>query len=101
MQQMMKKMGISQTEIPAKEVIIKMDEGDIIITNPTVSKVNLMGQETFQITGEIHEKGVAEITDDDIKTVTEQAGTTAEKARQALEEHNGDIAAAILELKNQ
>lgn len=99
---MMKKMGISQTELPAKEVIIRMDEGEIVILNPTVSKVNLMGQETFQITGDIHERtAAAAITDEDVKTVMEQAKTTAEKARQALEDNKGDIAAAILALKEQ
>ena len=53
MQQMMKQLGIQQVDIPAIEVIIKTEEKDIIITNPSVAKVNMMGQETFQIAGEI------------------------------------------------
>ena len=38
MQQMMKQLGIQQTEIPANEVIIKTSEKEIIIRNPSVSK---------------------------------------------------------------
>ena len=77
MQQMMKKMGIQQVEVPATEVIIKTEEKDIIITNPQVSKVNMMGQETFQVVGEIHEQEhetTPEISEEDIKTVMEQTG---------------------------
>jgi nascent polypeptide-associated complex subunit alpha len=40
---MMKRMGIQQQEIEATEVIIKTPEKTIIITNPSVSKVNMMG----------------------------------------------------------
>ncbi|MDP3734223.1 MAG: nascent polypeptide-associated complex protein [Nanoarchaeota archaeon] len=101
-QQMMKQMGIQQVEIPASEVIIKGEEKDIIIRNPSVSKVNMMGQETFQITGDIEEQEHAstpDFSEDDIKTVMEQAGVTAEKARIALEKHHGDLAEAILSLK--
>jgi len=31
MQQMMKKMGISQTELPVKKVIFEMDDGNLVI----------------------------------------------------------------------
>ena len=55
MQQMMKQLGIQQVEIPATEVIIKTKDKTITITNPSVSKVNMMGQENFQISGEVYE----------------------------------------------
>ena len=70
MQQMMKKMGIQQVEIPATEVIIKGEEKEIVITDPQVSKVNMMGQETFQITGQVEEKELStepEISEEDNK----------------------------------
>ena len=44
--QMMKRMGIQQVEIPANQVIIRCDNKEIIIHNPQVSNVNLMGQQT-------------------------------------------------------
>lgn len=101
MQQMMRRMGIRQVEIPAKEVIIKTENKEIIITEPLVSKINMMGQETFQISGKVHEREKeAEISQDDIKTVIEQAGVDEPTARKALQSSGGDIAKAILDLKS-
>ena len=104
MQQMMKKMGVSQVEIDASEVIIKCSDKEIIIENPQVSKVNMMGQETFQIVGNPIERELSaepEINDDDIKTVMGQANCDEEKAREALESTGGDIAEAILSLQDE
>lgn len=100
-QQMMKQMGIQQVDIPATEVIIKTADKEIIVTSPSVAKVNMMGQETFQISGEIHERKlstVPEIEEEDVKTVMEQANVNESTARKALEEHDGDLAEAILSL---
>ena len=102
MQQMMKKMGIAQTEIDAKEVIIKCADKEIIIENPQVSKVNMMGHETFQVVGNIVERELStepEINEDDIKTVMEQAGCDEETAKKAIDDNGGDLAAAIMSLK--
>ncbi len=102
MRQAMKRLGIQQQDIDATEVIIKTPEKDIIIQNPQVAKVNMMGQETFQITGKIEERAVSaepEINEDDIKTVMDQTGADEEKAKAAIQKHNGDLAAAIMELK--
>jgi nascent polypeptide-associated complex subunit alpha len=104
MQQMMKRMGIQQVEIPATEVIIKSEDKEIVITEPSVSKVNMMGKETFQISGQINEREVSaepEIKEEDIKTVMEQANVDEEKAKEALEKANGDLAKAIMDLQNQ
>lgn len=101
MQQMMKKMGIQQVEIPATLVTIQTTDKDIIITEPKVSKVNMMGQETFQITGTVHERPKQlQISPSDIKTVMEQTGVTEQIARKALIATQGDIAKAILDLKS-
>ena len=103
-QQMMKQMGIQQQDLDATEVIIKMLDKTIIITNPSVAKVNMMGQETFQISGEIHEETVSttpDINDEDIKTVMEQAGVNKEIAKETLEKHNGDLAETILALQDE
>ena len=98
-EQAMKKMGIKHVEIPSSEVIIRSDGKDIIITSPRVIKVDLMGQDTFQITGSIQEREtVAEISEDDVKTVSSQSGVSEDEARKALEASGGDLAAAIMEL---
>ncbi len=102
--QMMKRMGMKQVDIPAVEVIIRTPDRVIVINNPSVAKVNMMGQESWQITGEAVERETedkpAEISNDDVKTVSEQAGVSEEEARKALEENNGDLAAAIMSIKN-
>ncbi len=102
MQQMMKKMGIKQVEIDAEEVIIRTKDKEIVITNPSVSKVNMMGQETYQITGQEEERSLSTeptISEEDVKTVMDQTGKTEEECRKALEESSGDLAEAILSLK--
>src|SRR3989338_2975784 len=99
MQKAMKRLGIRQEEIDAEEVIIKTSGKDLIIRNPHVTKVNMMGQETFQVVGEISEAAREEsavASEEDIATVMEQAGCTKEEALGALEESNGDLAEAIL-----
>ena len=97
MNKMMQKMGIKQEEIDAIEVIIKTNKNDIIISNPSVTKIDMMGQKTLQITGDISEQ--SNILDEDIKTVSEQAEVSEEEAKSALIETNGDLAEAILKLK--
>ena len=104
MQKAMKRLGIKQEEIDAELVIIKTPEKDLVIKNPKVSKVNMMGQETFQIIGEITEvdkDNKIEINDDDMATVMEQTDCTKEEALQALEDSNGNLAEAILKLQNK
>ena len=99
MQAVMKQMGIAQEEISASRVIIeKTDDSKIIIENPSVTKIKMHGQETFQIAGEISEEsGEVGISEQDIKTVMEKTGKSEEEAKQALEK-TGDLAEAILEL---
>ena len=79
MKQAMKQMGVQQTDIDADEVIIRAGDKDIIISNPSVQKVKMMGQETYQISGNerVEERIVKiEIGDDDIKTVMDQANVS-------------------------
>ena len=101
MQAVMKQMGISQDEISASRgVIEKIDDSKIIIENPSVTKIKMQGQETFQIAGEIREETSApEISEEDVKTVVEKTGKSEEEAKQVLEK-TGDLAEAILELSD-
>ncbi len=100
MEQAMKKLGVKQQDIPAFEVIIKSEGKDMVISNPKVVRVNMMGQESFQITGDVKERSASvDISEDDVKTVSEQAGVSEEDARDAIRQANGDLAAAILSLK--
>ena len=95
----MKKLGVKQEEIDANEVIIKCNDKELIIKNPKVVKVNMMGQESLQINGEIEEKSLERYNEDDVKTVMDQTNCSREEAIKALEESDGDLASAILSLK--
>jgi len=97
MQQMMKQMGISQENIEASRVIIEKNEGRIVIENPSVTRINMQGQDSFQITGEIKEESEPSISEEDIKTIVEKTGVSEETARETLEK-TGDLAEAIMEL---
>jgi nascent polypeptide-associated complex subunit alpha len=100
MQAMMEKMGMAQENIDASKVIIEKADGtNITITNPSVTKINMQGQESFQIAGEINQESEAPtITEDDIKQVMEKTECTEDQAKEVLESVNGDLAEAIMEL---
>lgn len=97
----MKRMGIQQQEIEAQQVIIRLKNKDLIFDDPQVSKVNMMGQQTWQVVGDHHEQErstEADIKDEDIQTVMEQTGKTRDEAIQAIKNASGDLAQAILNL---
>ena len=100
MQAMMKQMGIAQEEINANKVIIEKEDKKIIINNPSVVKINMQGQENFQISGDISEEDADEEENEqlDIQTIMEKVGCIEEEAKKALEKSNGDLAEAILSL---
>lgn len=100
MEKVMKKMGLKQEQIDAEEVIIICKDKKIIVENPQVTKLNMMGQETLQIVGELREQKLEEFSKEDLKMIVDQAGCTEEEARKALKEKK-DIAAAILYLKEK
>jgi len=93
----MKQMGIDQSDIPAKRVIIEQEDGNIIIDNPSVAKINMQGQTQFQISGDVSEEE-AGTSEEDIATVAEKTGKSEAEAKEALEKAGGDIAEAIINL---
>lgn len=102
MKQVMKKMNMQQEDLDVVQVIFRTPEKNIVIDNPSVSKINMMGQETFQVTGEAHEENLdstPDISDEDIQTIIDQTGCSKEDAKKALEESEGDLAMAIMSLK--
>lgn len=102
MQAMMRKMGIQQKDIDAVTVIIRTADHELIFDNPQVAKVNMMGQETYQVVGSprIEEiDSTPEISEEDIQTLMSQTNVSEDEAREALLKNKGDIAAAILELE--
>ena len=100
MKQAMKKMGIHPVEIDAEEVIIKCKDKELVIRDPQVSKINMMGQETIQVLGSIEEREAKSFNEEDVKTVMEQGDCSEREAIGVLEKNNGDLAKSILDLQS-
>ncbi len=102
MERQMKKMGMKMEELEGvREVIIRFDEKELIIDNPSVSLMNVMGNETYQIDGKAREVELdyeIEIPEEDIEMVANSAGVSADEAKAALEDCKGDLAEAIMKL---
>lgn len=103
MQKMMKQMGMNELDV--KQVIFLMKNKRLVIKEPQVVKVNMMGQEVYQVSGMAEELPLEqeatesmEISEEDIDIVVEQTGVSREKARDALKK-TGDLAEAIMILQ--
>jgi len=100
MQEIMKQMGMSQEEIQAERVVIEKSDGSKInIDNPSVTKLKIQNQESFQISGDVSENSEELFSEEDIKIVMQRANCSESNAKKALEKTKGDLAEAILELK--
>ena len=102
MEKKKKKMGMKMDDVEGvEEVIIRCRDKDIIISPAEVNIMNVMGSDTYQITGNVREEEkeiVLEINDEDIELVANQVGVSKEVAEDALKEANGDLAEAIMKL---
>jgi nascent polypeptide-associated complex subunit alpha len=103
MMRMMQRMGMKVEELQGvTEVLIKTTSKQIKIIDPSVSRVTVQGQATYQIVGgKLLEEPLATeaktiLPESDIKLVAEQSSVSIEEARRALEETQGDLAKAIL-----
>ncbi|KAA0003298.1 MAG: nascent polypeptide-associated complex protein [Spirochaetes bacterium] len=99
LKKMMQRMGMSVEEIEnVEEVVIKTPDREYIFRDAEVTVMNVKGQKTYQISGkpEIVEKA----SEEDAKLVAEKTGKSIEEAKKALEEANGDIAQAIINLSS-
>ncbi len=104
---LMKQMGMSQEEIDASRVIIEKPDGNIIINNPNVVKINMQGQDNFQISGDIEEQeaesneqknqeDLNEKRNEDIRLLCEKTGKSKKQAQSLLESCDWDLTEAIL-----
>ena len=97
MQQMMKQLGMKMDNIPATQVVIKTDTGDIVVEEPQVVKTTMQGQVVFQVSGNVKEKS---FSNEDVKLIMEQTGVDdKEKIKEILRKNNGDVAKTIIQLK--
>lgn len=102
MQALMRQMGINQEEIDAVRVIIEKEDGKIIIENPSVIKIDMKGQENFQISGdvrEVTEDSKEDGFDEDVKILMEKYNCSREEAVESLEKSNGDLTEAMMKFE--
>ncbi len=110
MQQAMKKMGIKQSTIDnVREVIIRTDREEIVITGAEVVCVDMQGSKSYQISGneETRPPGSTSIAattlfnSEDVELVMSQTGCDKDKAVDALQTCNGQPAEAIIKIMSE
>lgn len=107
MKQAMRKMGITNREIEAIEVIIRTADKEIVISNPQVNVMSMQGQDNYQIVGEVSERApgtgapATTVPEEDIELVMSQTKCDRDTAIKALEDNGGQPAEAILQIMTQ
>ncbi|MEM2915655.1 MAG: nascent polypeptide-associated complex protein [Candidatus Bathyarchaeia archaeon] len=113
MRRMMDRIGVNTREMPdIREVIFRTATKDLIVQNPSVTSVEIQGQQIFQVVGDgiterqisakaEPEKAKPSISEEDILLVAQQADVTMEEAKATLEEVEGNLAQAILILTSK
>jgi len=114
---MMKQMGIEQKDVSGvREVIFRFEDKEWLITDPQVVMIKQAGSESYQVSGTKSERGPTtetgvsegvepepkrelEIPMEDAALVASQTGVDIETAKEALRSSEGDLAAAILKLR--
>jgi len=99
LEKMMKKFNMNVRHVPADRVVITSSEKDIVINDPEVMIVNMMGRDVYQISGNVSER--TPVRDEDVQTVMEKTGKDRETVVRKLEELDNDLARAIMELKKK
>jgi nascent polypeptide-associated complex subunit alpha len=104
----LKRMGMQFDELEGvSRVSIELSDRRIIIEGPVVAAITIQGQRMYQISGgveteePIRAEAAAQIRDEDVELVAQQAGVGPEEARRALEESGGDLAKAIIALRER
>jgi len=100
---MMQRMGMQVQQLDdVTKVIMESPTRRIVIDNPEVATVTVQGQTIYQVGGgTMREEGVGRGSDEDAKLVASQAGVSIEQATNALRQSNGDLAQAIILLKQK
>ena len=109
---MMQRMGMNMdTVADVQQVIIRTAGKDIVIDEPEVAILQVQGQKMYQVIGcQVSEQAPSQrqtanvaqptFSEEDVRLVADQTGKSLEKAKDALEECQGDLAKAILLLQS-
>jgi len=109
---MMQRMGMNMDQVAeVQQVIIRTAAKDIVIDEPEVAILEVQGQKMYQVIGgQVSEQAPSQrqttvtaapaFSEEDVRLVADQTGKSFEKAKEALEECQGDLAKAILLLQS-
>jgi nascent polypeptide-associated complex subunit alpha len=109
---MMQRMGMNmETVADVQQVVIRTSGKDIVIDEPQVAILEVQGQRMYQVIGgQVSEQTPSQrqaakaaqpmFSEEDVRLVADQTGKSLEKAKEALEECDGDLAKAILLLQS-
>lgn len=101
---MMQRMGMQVEQVDdVTRVIMETPSKRIIIDGPEVATVTVQGQRIYQVGGgSVREETIGgDSSADDAKLVASQAGVSQEQAAAALRQSGGDLAEAIVLLKQK
>ena len=101
---MMQRMGMQVKQVEdVTRVIIESASKKIVIEQPEVAIVTVQGQTVYQVGGgRAREEGSGGVpSEEDAKLVASQAGVPIEEASAALKQSSGDLAQAIILLKQR
>lgn len=103
-ERMMQRMGMQVQQLDdVTRVIMETPSRRIVIDDPEVATVTVQGQTIYQVGGgSVKEEVVSgQASVDDAKLVASQAGVSQEEAAEALRQSGGDLAQAIVLLKQK
>jgi nascent polypeptide-associated complex subunit alpha len=114
MERQMRRMGVDFEQLDGvSEVLIRLPDKELVLTNPQVVTMKAQGENVYQVVGEPVERALTvtagptgetptsppePFTEEDVRLVANQANVTEEEARHALREAKGNLAKAIISL---
>ncbi len=114
MERQMRRMGVDFQQLDGvTEVLIRLQDKEIVLTEPQVLMMQAQGDNIYQIVGASEERAITsstEVTDratktavqtfteEDVQLVASQANVSEDEARAALKASEGNLAKAIIAL---
>ncbi|MFW9830932.1 MAG: nascent polypeptide-associated complex protein [Candidatus Thorarchaeota archaeon] len=114
MERQMRRMGVDFQQIDdVTEVLIRLPDKEIVLTQPQVLMMQAQGDNVYQIVGQAEERSltvstemeegtpatpVQTFTEEDVQLVASQANVSEDAARDALKAAEGNLAKAIIVL---
>lgn len=97
MEKMLKQFGVKTEKLNPEEVRVKLADKEMVFHNPDLTKMDVKGQEMFQLQGDYKTEETG--SEEDLELIMEKTGASEEEAEKALEESD-DITEAIMSLKS-